>query len=237
MLIHTSPSFQIFFGGQRHSCVPHEVRTSGSAYTTEPFPTIIDELELKNCVLLHQVHGTEGIHIASTQSVPNLFDQDGDYIITHQRHSGIGVVTADCVPIVIYDKVHHVVAIIHAGWRGLVAGIVQQVVNRMVEMCKSDVSQLKVFIGPCAKACCYVVGDEVTLALDNVSFKERVVCSTEQAIHFDMPLFVQLSLRELGINNDACNMHYNQCTICTSGFCSVRTDGTQERNITMVVLK
>ena len=56
-----------------------------------------------------------------------------DAIITNKRGTCIGVLTADCVPILIYDPVKRVIAAIHAGWRGTVGEIVKNTISRMIE--------------------------------------------------------------------------------------------------------
>lgn len=236
MIVHTSPLFQIFFGDQRTACVPGELRGKTPLKNYEPFTVITQELETRNIALLNQVHGVDGVCVEDAMDIPP-FVQEGDYLLTNQRHIGLGVVTADCVPVVLYDKVHHAVVIIHAGWRGLVQGVITEALEHMKRSFATDPAVVKAFVGPCAKACCYTVGNEVIHALDAVSFKDRVLCDTEHGVHFDMPLFVQLQLREQGVPASSCTMDYNQCTVCADGLCSVRRTGTSQRNITVVVLK
>jgi YfiH family protein len=239
MLIHNSPLFQIFFGDERNSCIPADFNNVDNLLHREPFITIADDLDMEHLAFAHQVHGTQGIVIDSLQSAQTLrpFSVEGDYLVTNVPHEGLGVMTADCVPLVVYDKVHHVLAVIHAGWKGLVNGVIPAAIERMSEEFKTAPSQLRVFIGPCAKSCCYVIGDEVLDALDRFSYKDRVICETEHGFHFDMPLFALLQLKELGVAQSACNMGYNECTMCSPGFCSYRRDKTQRRNGTIAVLK
>lgn len=239
MLIHNSPLFQIFFGDERNSCIPADFRNVDQLLDYEPFITIADDLDMENVLFLSQVHGTDGLVIDSRKSAQTIrpFSVEGDYLITNVQHQGLGVMTADCVPLIVYDKVHHVLAVIHAGWKGLVNGVIPKAIEHMSEQFKTAPSQLRVFIGPCAKSCCYMVKDEVLDALNRYSYKDRVICETENGFHFDMPLFAMLQLKELGVAQSACNLGYNECTMCSPGLCSHRRDKNQRRNITIAVLK
>jgi polyphenol oxidase len=86
---------------------------------------------------------------------------EGDGLITDVPGVLIGVGTADCVPVLVVDGKKKVVGAFHAGWRGTVAGIVEQGVARMVSEYGSRVEDLEAAVGPSIGACCYAVGHEV----------------------------------------------------------------------------
>lgn len=91
-----------------------------------------------------------------------------DGLVTADPSLTLGVRVADCVPILLGDARHGVIAALHAGWRGTVAGIARRGVEEMVA-CGADPAAIRAAIGPCIHACCYVVGREVydaALALD-----------------------------------------------------------------------
>ena len=86
----------------------------------------------------------------------------------------IGVLTADCLPIIFYDTKNHVAACIHAGWRSAIAEIVTKVVQMMFEKFKFAPEDLQIYFGPCAKTCCYQVQPDFLQNLTNFKFKTKL---------------------------------------------------------------
>ncbi|MPQ42466.1 peptidoglycan editing factor PgeF [Clostridium tarantellae] len=86
-------------------------------------------------------------------------DKDGDSIITKNKNLAIGVFTADCVPVIIYDKEKLVVAAVHSGWKGTFNEIVKKTCFIMKD--KYNCESLNIIIGPHIKSCCYEVSDEL----------------------------------------------------------------------------
>ncbi|MEK6538046.1 MAG: peptidoglycan editing factor PgeF [Nitrospirota bacterium] len=121
-----------------------------------------------------QVHGDD-IHIIDkpvervADIVRNAAEIKCDAIITNQRHIGIGVVTADCVPVLIYDPVQSVIASVHAGWKGTIKGILSKVICRMSYKFRCHVEDIIVGMGPAIGACCYAVGEIVTEPLKSTN--------------------------------------------------------------------
>src|SRR3989337_1166939 len=125
-------------------------------------------------VTVNQAHGDDLYIIdKSVEKVTGLIkaaaQTQADAIITNQRHIGIGVVTADCVPALIYDPVQSVIAAVHAGWKGTVKGILSKVICQMAYRFNCSVEDSKVGIGPSIGACCYAVGEIVTEPLKSTN--------------------------------------------------------------------
>ncbi|MGE5629301.1 MAG: peptidoglycan editing factor PgeF [Solirubrobacterales bacterium] len=93
--------------------------------------------------------------------VYNSRTMEGDAIITDRVNVGVGVFTADCVPVLIFDIDKKVVAAIHSGWRGTHSKIVLKTIEKMITEFGSNKENLKIYIGPHIKDCCYEVGTEV----------------------------------------------------------------------------
>ncbi len=85
----------------------------------------------------------------------------GDGLITNLPGILIGILTADCMPILMADPVRRVVAAVHAGWRGTVKRITERAVGTMQAAFGSDPKNIRAAIGPGIHSCCYAVGDEV----------------------------------------------------------------------------
>jgi polyphenol oxidase len=86
---------------------------------------------------------------------------DGDAIITDKKNIALGVFTADCVPILLYDKVNGVIAAVHSGWKGTLLDITGKTVDKMRQEYGVKAKDLIAYIGPHNKGCCYEVGEEV----------------------------------------------------------------------------
>jgi len=87
--------------------------------------------------------------------------EDCDALVTNQRGVIVAILTADCVPILLYDPGQNVVAAVHAGWRGTEAGIVVKTIRVMQEVFGTDPSHLLAGVAPAIGSCCYEVGEDV----------------------------------------------------------------------------
>ncbi|MDQ4045386.1 MAG: peptidoglycan editing factor PgeF [Chloroflexota bacterium] len=111
-----------------------------------------------------------------------------DALTTNHPGVALGVIVADCVPILLYDPEHHAVAVVHAGWRGTVAGIAANAVQGMAEAYETNPSTLIAGIGPSIGPCCYEVGDEVIAAWcqrEDVPVDDAVR-RVDSSYHFDL---------------------------------------------------
>ena len=101
----------------------------------------------KNIVLLKQIHSNKFIFLSKKSKSYNK-KYKVDAIITNQRKLPIAVLTADCVPVLLYENKKKMIAAIHAGWRGAYKGIVHNVIKYMVKKgCKKE--NFIAAIGPC----------------------------------------------------------------------------------------
>jgi purine-nucleoside/S-methyl-5'-thioadenosine phosphorylase / adenosine deaminase len=92
-----------------------------------------------------------------------------DAVITNSRDVMIGVHAADCVPILVYDRVRYVAGAVHAGWRGTAAGILKKTIRMMMDMFCASPADILIAIGPSIRWCCYAVGYEVHSAIQEVT--------------------------------------------------------------------
>jgi len=101
----------------------------------------------KKIILLSQIHSNKFHYIDSKSKLKN-YNFKADALVTNKINTPIGVLTADCAPILIYDLNNKMVAAIHAGWKGALKNIVKQVVKFMVKKGCSPENMTAV-IGPC----------------------------------------------------------------------------------------
>ena len=108
-------------------------------------------------ITLRQVHSDR---VVNANALGNR-DREGDALITDCIARSIGIRTADCVPILLLDCRTRAIAAVHAGWRGTLAGIVTRTIAKLREDFETDAADLYAAIGPCIRACCYVVDMDV----------------------------------------------------------------------------
>ena len=104
-------------------------------------------------ILPHQVHGVEvrqvaGDYFSMPENIRKMILEGVDAVMTNEKGVCIGVSTADCIPILLYDEEHHAVAAIHAGWRGTLARIVHKTIQEMAFAYHTEPKKLKAVIGP-----------------------------------------------------------------------------------------
>ena len=130
---------------------------------------IADTLEIKNgtVVIPVQTHSAN-ISVVTKDNKDTIFD-DTDALITNEPSIIIGVLSADCVPVLLVDPVKKVVAAIHAGWRGTAANIVTHTIEKMKQMFNSQPEDIVSGIGPSISAACYEVGDDVAVFFNEAS--------------------------------------------------------------------
>ncbi len=104
-------------------------------------------------ITLRQVHSDRVLNANALKDR----DREGDALITDCIGKSIGVRTADCVPILLLDCRTRAIGAVHAGWRGTLSEIIERTVRKMREDFETDAADIYAAIGPCIRACCYVV--------------------------------------------------------------------------------
>ena len=134
-------------------------------------------IDANHIIMPHQTHGVESRIIGEEfatlpDGVKKMLLEGVDAVMTNIPGMCIGVSTADCIPVLLYDEEHHAAAAIHAGWRGTQARIVHKTVQEMRMAYQTDPTKLKAVIGP-------------GISLDNFEVGDKVYADFEQAA-FDM---------------------------------------------------
>lgn len=114
-----------------------------------------------------QVHLTRIVHVTPESKPADLLETDA--LITAHKDVCIAVMSADCVPILLYDKAQQVIAAIHSGWRGTVAKILERTLHEMQRQYGTRGRDVLAAIGPSVSQDAYEVGSEVIEAV-NASF-------------------------------------------------------------------
>lgn len=226
MLFHHNPLFRIYFGDARDQ-IFFSSDSRSLDLESGPFGNLKKKLALEQLIFLNQVHGTSGEFLKTHEHAATLnpTPTDGDYLITTATHLGIGIFTADCLPIIYYDTFNQAIAIIHAGWRGSLSGIARVVFEKMEKEIGTQREHVRVFFGPSAHVCCYKVTQEFLAHLEPFACADQVIQKNGDSLFFDLPLFNRLLLEDYGIKRNAFHLDYNVCTIDNSSFYSYRRQG------------
>jgi YfiH family protein len=179
-------------------------------------------------LIQEQMHGIAGQIVTPKSAKDWCLDvPKGDYLITQAPNLSLGVLTADCLPIVFFDQAQQVIAIAHAGWRGSVAGIAQVVVTKLVENFGVNPQSLQIFFGPSARSCCYEVDQAFIANLAEDQNGLNCIKKRGESYFFDVSDYNMLCLKNLGVPVANFNLQDNLCTICDVGYCSYRNQGNQ----------
>ena len=138
---------------------------------------------------------------------------EADALVAVQPGIGIAVKSADCLPILLADPDHRVVAAIHAGWRGCVAEVAIRAVEKIEALTNIRRSRLLAAFGPSIRACCFEVGPEVGQQFIPW-FPERNDLSSHT--HIDLPEACRRQLTTAGLSAD-CISDLAPCTVCGGG--------------------
>lgn len=113
-------------------------------------------------ISLRQVHGERIVVFqGKDEESGDPWETEGDALLTCSPGIAIGVFTADCLPILLFEPERQVAAAVHAGWRGTAKGISRKVVEKMTKVFGCAVERIQAALGPCIGPCCYEVDDPV----------------------------------------------------------------------------
>lgn len=141
---------------------------------------------------LEQVHSTKAVLLPNDEFIPQA-----DAAYTLEKNIVCAVMTADCLPLLITNQQGSCVAAIHAGWRGLCDGIIEETIKKL----PAEPESLLVWLGPAIGADVYEVGEEVydTYTKNNAEVKQAFTLVSEKHWLFDIYKLASLRLNKLGV--------------------------------------
>ena len=145
---------------------------------------------------------------------------EGDAVVSTRSGVAVGILTADCVPVLLRDRGGRAVAAVHAGWRGAAAGVLEATLDTLAVRAGVGAHDVEAVIGPAAGGCCYEVGDDVYGALA-VRAPAAFVPHRDRHL-FDLRAAVEALARAAGLVRVA---RLGPCTICDLTYASYRRDG------------
>ena len=210
---------QIRYGfGSKHSLTIRQHERVRSLY-----PSI--SIENSSVFQMEQVHGISIAIIRKKMNNQYMFGVDG--MITDQPQCILTARTADCIPIVYYDKKNHIIGISHQGWKGTFLEMAKHMIYTM-ENLGAEKSHISVFIGPSICVNHYpIYGDRLDSFTNHYAqWRNQIIQKKEHTYYLNMSLLNRLQLCEAGIRPQNISI----CDLCTyehaDSFFSYRRDGT-----------
>jgi len=196
------------------------------------FEQLLGELSKKlkiknfNTVLLEQIH-SNNILYADTSG----FYKNHDGIILSSTSNLIPViVTADCIPMFIYDKVTGSYGLIHCGWRGVVDSIHIKALDGFIKR-NSKINDINIYLGPSIQGCCYEIGDDIISKFNKDSINHK---NHKKYLN----LFKEISSGFIQVGLDEKNINYsNICTYENNACYSYRRNGHSKGRMYSMMIK
>jgi YfiH family protein len=156
-----------------------------------------------------QVHGARVDVVGSVQL--GTVRPETDALLTRTPGVPLLMRFGDCAPVLLFDSMRRVAGMVHAGWRGVVAGVVEASIRTMTERLGCQPSDIWAGIGPTIGPCCYEVGADVAGQIAAACpAGAQVVRRIDGCVHADLPAAVKAQLCAVGVEQ------VEQADLCTS---------------------
>ena len=197
-------------------------------------------IDSKELFLVKQVHGDRVFVLDDPQKSADQVEQEAaDALITHLTEKPIAVLTADCVPVILYDPERHVVGVIHAGRKGTQMRIVSKVISILSSSYGCHPKNMVMALGPAIGGCCYEVEDACIVPFREhyQGWEEFVTANSQNRFMLDLLKANEADGLGAGILKD--NIHRSgECTSCNNDrWFSYRREGATGRIISLAMLR
>lgn len=200
--------------------------------------------ELENCVFANQTHSSN-IHKVTKKdigagafSIKDAID-NCDALYTREKNILLGVFTADCVPVLIYDKEQNIIAAIHAGWKGTTKQITKKMIDILLYEEDSNASELYAYIGPAIEFLNFEVGQEVVDEIKALPFETECFIIPKENGKFlvDLKGINYQMLINAGIPDTHIFQHHGDTYEDEENYFSYRKRKEDGRNLTFILQK
>jgi polyphenol oxidase len=184
-------------------------------------------------ITMMQVHSRNVVVIRDLKR-KRISDVDG--LITDEKYIPLAVLTADCLPIMFYDPKKEVIGVAHAGYKGLLNTILENVIQRFVSDFKSDPKDIIVGIGPSIERDCYEVGKDRIEEFQKTFLEfKNIFVEKNGSFYLDLRMVAQQSLVKEGILEKHIEV-MDVCTKCDPNFYSYRGGDKEKRFASIISL-
>ena len=147
---------------------------------------------------LHQIHSADVVEVTEPEWQGER--PKADAMVTKNPRIGLGILTADCAPVLFSDPNAKIVGAAHAGWKGAMNGVTDNTIDAMIRL-GADRENIAATVGPCISQAAYEVGQEFfeTFADEDPDYTRFFINGKDGKMQFDLPSFVLHRLRSVGI--------------------------------------
>jgi YfiH family protein len=189
--------------------------------------SLLTSHDLESVAWAGQVHGNT-VAIVDAGDAGRRFEST-DALVTNAVEVSIVILTADCAAVSLYDPIKRAIGLVHAGWRGTVAGVASHAIERMMNTFGTDPTDLIAGIGPSIGPCCYEVGSDVvdSLRAEQPLVADHVLTAGDGAGKQNLNLWRANTLQLVTAGVFEANIEVaGICTVCnTQDFYSHRATG------------
>lgn len=160
--------------------------------------------DVHRLVAAQQVHGERGRVVGSSDAGRGALNwesalPDCDALLTRETNLPLLILVADCAPILLVDPIQRALAVVHAGWRGALAGVAGKAVETMTREFGTQSGDVLAAIGPCLNVENLEVGEEVATEVE-ANNSRAVIRSLGTKPHLDLRALIQDDLTRAGVN-------------------------------------
>ena len=187
------------------------------------------KIPLDEIVLPRQIHASHIAYIPTKIKEEMRIIPNCDGLLTRSRDIALGILSADCLPLLFWDPVSQTIGVAHAGWRGLEKQLPYKMVETFIRFSETRPQNLSIAIGPAIRQCCYEVGPDVAQLFPNGSEPKN------GKFHLDLAAETRFQLGKIGIKPEQI-ADTQICTSCRNDeFFSYRREGELSGRILSVI--
>ena len=163
---------------------------------------ILYNLGFKSDLYVKQVHGNKIVKAEDYFQTKIIIEADG--IICKTYNMPISITTADCAPILMADPYKNIIGAAHAGWKGAISGVVDNLVDNF-RMNGSNLENIYVVIGPCiSKESFEVKSDMISTSIEKDPNSEKFFSNISNLDYFDLSAYLIDKIKKAGVSNINC---------------------------------
>lgn len=195
---------------------------------------VLLDLKINSYYEVNQIHSNL-VHIVDDKYQNKL---DGDAMITNIPYKALVIKTADCMPILAYDRKNRVIGTVHSGWKGTLNNIIGVTLNKMINEFNSNPTDIEIYLYPYIKQCHFEIKEDVYNQFSNrIKNIAEYTKTKDDKYYLDLLEIVVKDALDKGIKKENITDH-SVCTYCYHEiFKSYRYNQTSDRNYLLVMLK
>ena len=158
------------------------------------------KLNIENLKTVKQVHSNKVLTINNLEQKTN--DIEADALVTNQPNLILGILTADCAPVLAFDPINKIIAAIHIGWKGAIKNILSNTIDTFIAM-NANTQNIKLAIGPCIGPMSYEVKNDFydNFLKINIKNKKYFTNLNSNKLRFNLPEYIHDEALNKGVLN------------------------------------